>query len=146
MQAEVSLTRAVALDPSNGQAWSDLSYATALRSHAEEGRNAELGRSAEAAAVRALAISQVCNEFWIRRGVARDMQGRWFEGGSDFTRAIAVAPNSAIPWYYYADHLSRKPTERDMMEAALAFCLRLDPGNPEGLALRQRLAISQKGP
>lgn len=144
--AAADLAHAVALDPSNGQAWSDLSYATALRSRSEQGRNTELGREAEIAAERALATSRVFAEFWVRRGVARDMQGRWLDGGNDFTQAIAVAPANSIMWYYYADHLSRKPTSRGLMEAALAFCLRLDPGNPEGLALRQRLAISPKGP
>lgn len=145
-KAAADLAQAVTVDPSNGQAWSDLSYATSLRSLSEQGRNAELGREAEIAAERALATSRVFAEFWVRRGVARDMQGRWLDGGNDFTQAIAVAPANSIMWYYYADHLSRKPASRGLMEAALAFCLRLDPGNPEGLALRQHLAISPKAP
>jgi O-antigen ligase len=142
-RATEDLVRAVTLAPKNGQAWSDLSYVTTLTAHADPARTPVLGREAEAAAERALAISQVNSEFWIRRGVARDMQARWLEAGTDFTQATSLATRNAWVWYYYADHLSRKPTERYMAQAALAFCLRLDPGNRAGLALRQRLAISQ---
>jgi O-antigen ligase len=140
------LLSAVTLAPANGQAWADLSYATSLEGHAKPGRVAELGRQAEAAAERALAISQVHADFWIRRGVGRDMQGRWLEAGTDFTQATAVAPSNAWAWYYYAEHFYRQPTGKYLAEAALAFCLRLDPGNEPGLALRQRLAISQSVP
>ena len=146
LQAEADLARAVSLDSSNGQAWADLAYALSLRALGEPARTTEIGREAETAADHALVTSEVCGEFWIRRGAARDMQGRWLDGGSDFLAAIALAPTNAIDWYYYAYHLSRNPTQRDAALAALAFCLRLDPGNPEGLALRQRLAISLKGP
>jgi len=144
--ARSALTRATALDPANGQAWADLAHAIALWSHVDRSDDTALGRAAEAAAERALACSSACHEFWIRRGVARDLQARWLEGGADFARAVELAPHQANAWYYYADHLSRVPAAREAAAAALAFCLRLDPGNQPGLALRQRLAIKPKAP
>jgi tetratricopeptide (TPR) repeat protein len=144
--AQFALDIAVALDPTNAQAWSDRSYAIALRGLAEKGRNAALGKEAESAANRALALSGASYEFWVRRGGARDMQGRWLDAGNDFAKALEVAPNNSYAWYYYADHLYRNTTERGLADAALAFCLRLDPGNQPGLALRQRLAISPQLP
>jgi len=141
--ARAGLERGVQLSPGNGQAWADLAYVRSLWAHVEPEHTAALGRDAEIAAERALALTQVSPEFWIRRGVARDLQGRWLEAGEDFVTATSMAPHNAIAWYYYAEHLSRKATERDLAEAVLAFCLRLDPGNRAGLALRQRLAISR---
>jgi tetratricopeptide (TPR) repeat protein len=145
-EIRAALVRATRLDPHNGQAWADLSYALALGGRAEPARSAELGSEAERAADRALALATVCSEFWIRRGVARDMQGRWGEAGRDFSAAVAAAPADAFAWYYQAEHLSRIKSAREPAEAALEFCLRLDPGNPSGLALRQRLAIESKAP
>ena len=142
VQAELS--RAVAIDPKNGQAWADLAYATSLRAHVDRVRIIDLGREAESAADDAIKIAPVCHEFWIRRGVARDMQGRWLDAGDDFTHAIGVAPCSATAWFYLADHFSRNVTTKGLTGAALEFCLRLDPGNPGGLLLRQRLAIKSK--
>ncbi|MSU24206.1 MAG: O-antigen ligase domain-containing protein [Opitutus sp.] len=140
------LARAVTLDPTNAQAWADVAYAASLWAHVEPARTVELGQAAEAAAERALARSVVAAEFWIRRGVARDMQDRWLEAGSDFTQAISLSPQLGKTWYYYAYHLSLKPQERGMADAALNFCLRLDPGNNAAIALRQHLAISSKAP
>jgi tetratricopeptide (TPR) repeat protein len=134
------------LDPANAQAWADLAFATAMLAHVEPGRMVELGRTGEAAASRALVISQVVGEFWIRRGIARDMQGRWEDAGRDFAEAVRLAPADATIWYYYAEHLSRVFFVREAAEAALDFCLRLDPWNGPGLALRQRLAITKKAP
>ena len=150
--ARADLARAITLDPANAQAWADLAYAVSLAPHAEPARIgdqawiAALGREAEAAAERALALTTASGEFFIRRGVARDMQDRWLEGGGDFTKAITLNPTQPRAWYYYAYHLSLNPRESGMTEAALAFCLRLDPGNSDGLALRQHLAISRKAP
>lgn len=141
-----ALDRATKLDARNGQAWADLAYAKALWSFVEEARTAELGREAEAAATRALGCSTVCWEFWIRRGSARDMQGRWADAGDDFAAGLKRASMNANAWYYYAEHLSRSPSAREAAEGALVFCLRLDPGNTPGVALRQRLAISPKRP
>lgn len=141
-RARQDLLRAVAADPRNGQAWSDLAYATVLVSGIDRESAAGLAREAESAAGQAIARCDIVYEFWIRRGIARDQQGRWVEAGDDFVRALQLAPRSGYVWYYQAEHLSLRRTERKLAEAALAFCLRLDPGNPSGLALRQRLAIN----
>jgi hypothetical protein len=117
-----------------------------LWANVEIGREAALGQSAESAAERALALSRVCHEFWIRRGVARDLQGRWTEASDDFLMAVKLAPANTWAWYYYAAHLSRVYAARETADAAAAFSLRLDPGNPLAIALRQRLAIKQTPP
>jgi O-antigen ligase len=140
------LGRAVALAPTNGAAWSDLAYALVQRSHLEPARQFAWGEAAEAAADRALAISAEHYEFRLRRGVARDLQGRWTEAEQDFAAALRLAPANATAWYLRAEHLLRRPDLRDLAEAALSVCLRLDPGNAPGLALRQRLAITAKTP
>ena len=139
------LAKAKRLHPTNAQAWSDFSYATALWAWVEPERTAGLGREAEQSADAALRVSPACHEFWVRRGVARDMQGRWGDASKDFAQAVSLAPHDALTWYYYADHLSRVKWASEPAEAALAFCLRLDPGNRAGLALRQRLAINPTG-
>lgn len=144
--AQESLRQATARDSRNAQAWADLAYATASMAHVVPLRSSEFGQQAEVAANRALDTSVVCSEFWIRRGVARDLQGRWAEAGNDFGTAVSLAPADALAWHYYADHLSRRPATRESAEAALDFCLRLDPGNQAGLALRQRLAITKIAP
>jgi len=126
--------------PGNGLAWSDLAYATALAAAVETGRELELGRLAEAAADRALRCSTEVFEFWVRRGVARNLQGRWAEAGEDF------APASVTAWFYFADHLSRSPTQHALAAGALAFCLRLDPTHRHAIALRQRLAMGARAP
>jgi len=140
------LARAVAIDPANAQAWADVAYADSLWAHVEPQQTLDLGRTAETAAARALALSKVVGEFWIRRGVARDMQNRWLEAGDDFSHALTLSPQNALAWYYYAYHLSLDSHQRELALAALQFCLRLDPGNAAGLALRQHLAISPKAP
>lgn len=144
--AHAALLRATALCPANGQAWSDLAYAAALMPLLDPTQTGQRGAEAERAAERALALSTVQLEFWIRRGAGRDLQGRWAEAGDDFARAVKLAPTSAVAWGYYADHLARVPAAHEAADAAARFCLRLDPGNPLGLALRQRLAISPKRP
>lgn len=132
--------------PGNGLAWSDLSYATALLATVETGRDLELGQLAEAAADGALRCSSGVFEFWVRRGVARNLQGRWDEAGEDFSQALMLAPASVTAWYYYADHLSRSPTQHALATGVLAFCLRLDPNHRQAIALRQRLAMSARAP
>jgi O-antigen ligase len=145
-EARRALQQAAGRDPQNGQAWSDLAYATVLLAHVEPARTRQLGREAEIAANRALALAEVCSEFWVRRGMARDAQGRWAEAGDDFAAAVNRAPADATTWVYYADHLLRLTAAREAGEAALGFALRLDPGNPAGLTLRQRLAIIPRAP
>lgn len=141
LQAIATLQRGTTLDPGNGQAWADLAYAIALRSNFEPAGRLEIGRAAERAAENAMHCTQVHAEFWIRRGVARDIQGRWEEAGRDFLQAVKVAPANAYSWFYLAEHLYLFKGARGPGLAALETCLRLDPGNAPGLALRQRLAI-----
>ncbi len=144
--AQDRLREAVRQAPSNAQAWADLSRVTASIGRDRPAQARELGKEAEGQANRALGVSGVCSEFWIRRAVALDQQGRWVEAGRDFQQAIALAPAAAANWYYYADHLSRLFAAREAADAALDYCLRLDPGNQAGLALRQHLAIKKRPP
>jgi tetratricopeptide (TPR) repeat protein len=139
-----ALAHSVVLDPTNAQAWADMAYADALWAYITPAELHALGDAAEAAANQALALAPDVAEFWVRRGVALDMRGQWFDASLAFSKATVLAPNTSWVWFYQADHFSHKPTERGLTEAALALCLRLDPGNPDGLALRQRLAISQR--
>lgn len=138
--ARRGLIRATSIDSNHAQAWADLSYATALRDHVETTDPHILGKEAEVYASRALAITKVVPEFWIRRSVARDMQQKWFPAGDDMVQAMLLAPASALLWYYHAYHLSLKPTGIPQARAAVAYCLRLDPGNLAAQRLRQRLA------
>ena len=125
------------------QAWADRAYATALWSHHEPEKVSELGREAEIYARRALALSKIVPEFWLRLGVSLDMQGQWVDAGEAFTEALTLAPSSATIWYYQAYHLALKTAGLGPARGAVAICLRLDPGNREAEALRQRLAVSR---
>lgn len=138
--ASEELRRAVEVDPSNGAAWSDLAYALALSALMDPARIPQLGREAENAASRALACSTVPPEFWVRHGVALDMQGRWRGAHASFAEAIRLGPARAATWYNYAYHLSLIPGDPRPALIAVDHCLRLDHGNREGQALRQRLA------
>ncbi len=144
-QARDDLARAVALAPSNGQAWADRSYAAAQWSRRDTAGTAALGREAEAYANRALDLGAVFPEFWLRRGVARDMQGRWLEAGDDFVQAIVLSPKSPLVWFHQGYHLSLRKNEYALATAAADICLRLDPRNPDGQRLRQRLATGRSG-
>jgi O-antigen ligase len=137
-----AMRRAVAIDPANGQAWSDLAYVITLQSHVESGRNQALGIEAEQAARRALAISPVVPEFWLRLGVAQDLQGRWSEAGSAISEALRLAPNSATAWFYQAYHFSLRQNFHKLALAAVATCLRLDPSRQDAETLLQRLAAT----
>lgn len=130
----------------NGSIWSDLADATLLLATTKEGNGAVLGRAAELAAERALGCSTEVAEFWLQRGLARNLQGHWAEAGDDFAQAIALAPANARIWFYYAEHLSRNPSQRALAVGALAFCLRLDPNCGEAISLRQRLAVGATVP
>lgn len=142
-RAVAGLESAVRLNPAHAQAWADLAYATTLRAHAEPGTDhAALGREAERLADRALALSEVVPDFWIRRAIARDMQGQWLPAGSDLIQALQLAPANAWVWYYHAYHLSLNPTSLPLARAAVAYSLRLDPSNHSAQLLRQQLAIS----
>ena len=138
--ARVELSRAIALAPSNAQAWADRAYTAAILGHKQPELVGALGRSAESDARRALAQTSAVPEFWLRLGVALDMQGRWNEAGPAFSEALRLAPVSAPTWFYYAYHLSLNPVTVPLARAAIATSLRLDPSPPEGEALRQDLA------
>lgn len=141
-----NLSKAVELDPKNGALWADVSYATALFAQSEPGRARTLGAKAERSADQALAQSKVVPEFWIRRGVALDLQGRRVEGGAAFVEALKLAPANAVAWYYQAAHLSLDVANRPRALAAVGVALRLDPGKREAQALRQRLAERSRAP
>lgn len=140
------LSRATELDPKNGAMWADISYATALFAQSDPMEAKELGQKAERTANQALARSEAVAEFWIRRGVALDLQGRRVEGGGAFVEALRLAPANAITWYYQAAHLSLDPPNRGRALAAVGVALRLDPGKREAQALRQRLAERSRAP
>lgn len=134
------LTQAVEIDGHNGAAWADLSYALSLSVPFQPGRAAELGRDAQRAADRALACSSAPAEFWIRRGVARDLQGFRVEAGADYVTALQRAPTKGLVWYYHAVHMSLDANNNALALASLRFSLRLDPGNRQAQALLKRLA------
>ena len=75
-RALAAFEEAVKIDPANGQAWGDLAYATVLAWHVNHGDLVAIGQRAEQPADRALALCPVMAEFWVRKGVALDMQAR----------------------------------------------------------------------
>ena len=135
--------QAVKVDPANAEAWGDLSYAVALSWHVTQGDVVAVGRRAEVAARRALALCPLVAEFWVHQGVAVDMQGRRSEAGEAFRRALALAPHNAEWHYYYAHHLSAEPGRRAEALAAVETCLSLDPTNAQAKALRTRLTAGR---
>jgi tetratricopeptide (TPR) repeat protein len=141
--AAVAFSEALALDSGNAQAWADRAYATELWAHLAPARMNELGKEAEASAKEALERSLDVPEFWIRRGVALDMQGRWAEAGGAFVKALELAPVNSTVWYYHAYHLSLNEIAKPMALAAIENSLRLDPVNPSAIALKRRLSPTQ---
>jgi len=138
-RALVAFEEAVKIDPSNGQAWSDLSYATVLAWRVNRGDLAAIGRRAELQADRALALCPVNAEFWVRKGVACDMQARQRDGEDCFRSALALAPNAGTWWYYYAYHLSTLPGRTAEALRAAETSLSLDPSISAAVTLRQHL-------
>ncbi len=133
---------AVKINPRNGQAWSDLAYATTQSWHVARGDLVALGRQAEPLAENALALCPINAEFWIRKGVALDMQARQTEGEVCFKKALELAPNSGGWWFYYAYHLSVLPGRKTAALQAAETCLALDPSNRGAVTLRQQLLAS----
>jgi tetratricopeptide (TPR) repeat protein len=133
------LRQAVKIHPQNGQAWSDLAYATTQGWHVGKGDLVTLGRQAEPLARRALTLCPLNAEFWIRHGVALDMQARHAEGEKSFKQALKLAPNTGLWWYYQAYHLSVFPDRQAEALAAVRTCLTLDPSNRAALTLQQQL-------
>lgn len=140
------LDQAVAIVPRNAQAWADRSYAAAQWARLHPDQTETLGPQAEADADRAIAFGRECAEFWIRRGVARDLRGDWLQAGDDLTHAISLSPKAVLPWFHYAYHLSLRRSERSLADAFAQFCLRLDPANRDAVRLRQQLATGRNGP
>ncbi len=136
------LAKAVEINPANGQAWSDLAYATTSGWHVAPTDLPTLGRQAESSAARAIDLCPVSAEFQIRRGVALDMQARHAEGETCFKRALALAPHTGGWWYYYAYHLSVFPRRTAEALAAVETGLALDPSNHAALVLREQLLAS----
>ena len=137
-RALASFELAVKTDASNGQAWSDLSYATVQSWHVAKSDLAVLGRRAELHADQALARCAINAEFWVRKGVALDMQARRQDGETCFRRALELSPNSGAWWYYYAYHLRVFPERKTEALQAIETCLSLDPSLTVGIALRQQ--------
>ena len=143
-QADAAFQQALALDPANAQAWADRAYGLALQAREQRARQtgadiAQIGHAAEQNARAALARSAVVPEFWLRLGVALDLQGRADAAGEAFARALQLAPASALAWYHQAYHLSLTPATRGLAQSALNACLRLDPGFLNAENLRQQL-------
>jgi hypothetical protein len=143
IRAHDAFSRATRLDRGNAQAWADLAYALAILGHEDRSQEKELGIQAEAAARRALAQSKGVSEFWLRLGVGLDMQQRWLEAGDAVSEGLRLAPKTPQAWFYQAYHFALNPITHPLARAAVATCLRLDPSNPEGEALRRYLAAGQ---
>ncbi|MBI2517708.1 MAG: O-antigen ligase family protein [Opitutae bacterium] len=142
--AQIGFQDAVKFDPANGRAWADLAYAIALSWHVTPKADATaIGRRAEAAADRALALCPVSAEYWVRKGVALDMQRRPKDAETAFRRALALAPRHPEWHYYWAYHLSTFPERKAEAAEAVATCLSLDPANSAAVALRERLKASR---
>jgi len=141
-QVDSELQEALALDPSNGQAWSDRSYVSALWTRLAPSRARELGEQAEAAAREALARSQVVPEFWIRLGVAEDLQGKWVDANPAFGKAVALAPLNAIAWYYQAYHFSLTRSTHTLAQASIRQALEIDPYFQPAIILQNSLNSS----
>jgi hypothetical protein len=139
-ESRVALERATQRDAGNARAWADLAHVTLLLAHGRPVQTAELARRAEAAADRAVQVGPDFLEAWIRRGIARDLQGRRLEARADFVQALTLGPANVRAWFHYAFHLGRSPVDHELARAAVETCLRLDPWNSGALALRKQLA------
>lgn len=139
IKASLCFAEALQFHPGNAQAWADHAYAEALRARENPGQAAYLGKFAGEFAREAIARSEVVPEFWLRLGVALDLQGRSTEAGDAFARALALAPASALVWYHQAYHLSLTPASRPLALGAAEICLRLDPAYADADSLRQQL-------
>jgi O-antigen ligase len=141
--ARREFTRAVRIDPCNGQAWADLAYATVYSVQYNRPAAPSLGRFAELAADRALALCPVNAEFWVRKAAALEVQRGRPETEDCYLRALELAPHSRMPWLAYARFLSQVPGRRDDARRALETCLALDPYFPATDSLRQQLLIGR---
>ncbi len=141
-QAGRQLGRAISRDPGNERAWMDYSYALSLQKFGNVDAEREQGRQAEFAARRALEGSELVAEHWLRLGMALQLQGDWAAAGPAFGRAVRLAPRQPVMWYYQGHHFSLRPPTHALAKAALAICLRLDPGNDAAKLLKAELERS----
>ena len=137
--AQRDLAWAVGESPANAQAWADLSYAFALQAYLNPAAVVALGVEAERSAREALRRSRDVPEFWLRLGVALDMQARQGEAEPCFTTCLRLAPRAAHFWFSYAHRLASDPRDTSRALAAVAKCLELDPGNAAATGLQQQL-------
>ena len=137
--AQRDLTRAVSRSPANAQAWADLSYAFALQAYLNPKAVIALGVEAERSAREALGRARDVPEFWLRLGVALDMQARQAEAEPCFTNCLQLAPNASHFWFSYAHRLASDPRDRERALEAVARCLELDPYSAAAAGLRQQL-------
>lgn len=137
--ASVSFRRATDLDPLNGQAWADLSYATQLSWHVKKGESTLLGLLARQQADRAISLCPVIAEFWLRRGAAARLCQQDNEAMLSFERAVKLAPNNPEVWYFLAFHLAASRGRQTEALQAVETCLSLDPSFRAALTLRDRL-------
>ena len=100
---------------------------------------AALAAPAIAAAETATRLAEAVPEFWIRLGVALDMQSRRTEAAAAFEKAVKLAPRNSNAWYYYANHLSFATDRREAALRAIATCSSLDPGNRAAEALQAKI-------
>jgi tetratricopeptide (TPR) repeat protein len=138
-RAERDLSRATSLAPQHAAAWADFAFALELRAFAEPVRAVALAEPAFSAARRATELSPVVPEFWIRLGVAFDMQAQAALAEEAFGTAVRLAPQNSDAWYYYAYHLSLDTKTRESALRAIANSLSLDPGNAAAEALYVKL-------
>ena len=140
--ARSSLLRAVRIDPQNAQAWADLAYATSLA--VEPSERVAAGRAAELAADRALSLCPIKAEYWVRKGIALDLQLGRPEAEDCYRKATELAPRSALWWYHYAFHLHAFTARSNEAQQALATCLALDPHYPPAERLRRRISTTRQ--
>ena len=141
--ARANLSQAVRIDPANGQAWADLAYTIALSARGKDENRVATGRFAELAAGQALELCPINAEFWVRKGVALDLQRGRPEAENCYRRAVELAPNSPAWWYYYACHLQGFSERKDDARAAIETCLALDPYYRGAESLRQQLTTAR---
>lgn len=138
-EIEIPLRTAVALDPSNAQAATDLAYLLCLRTRHEPALAMTLALEAEKLAKSALVGAPAWIDAWVCLGMALDIQGKWVDGGLAFAEALKLAPASANMRYYLAYHYAQRTSTRANALAFLATCLRLDPAHAPAQALREQL-------
>lgn len=141
--ARRTLTKAVRMDPRNGQAWSDLAYVTVQTWQGARSELVSIGRFAELAADEALKLCPVNAEYWVRKAVALDAQRGRPETESCYKRALELAPHSPTWWYHYAYHLQAFPVRKGEALTAVDTCLALDPSHAAANTLRQQLIANR---